>query len=108
MPTPEPVLVFTTMPETADATSFATRLVEERLAACVNVHREMESTYRWKGKIERDRERQVVIKTTTDRVELLRARISELHPYELPEFVVVPVDGSKPYLEWMLESTRPD
>ena len=66
----------------------------------------MASTYRWKGRVERDAERQVVIKTTRDRLEALRKRIHELHPYELPEFVVIDIDGgSDAYLDWVKAET---
>jgi periplasmic divalent cation tolerance protein len=66
----------------------------------------MDSVYQWKGRIVHDRERQVVIKTTADRVPALAARVRELHPYELPEFLVIPVaDGSESYLAWVREST---
>ncbi len=80
-----PVIVLTTLGTSADAAAFAERLVEERLAACVNVLPEMDSTYRWDGQVQRDRERQVVIKTTTGRLDELKRRIAELHSYEVPE-----------------------
>jgi|SRR5690348_3451370 periplasmic divalent cation tolerance protein len=100
------ILVMTTAPED-EAEKIARTLVEERLAACVNVHSPMTSFYWWKGKIERDTESQVVIKTTRDRLEALANRLSELHPYELPEFLVVPVAwGTEGYLEWVNASTR--
>jgi periplasmic divalent cation tolerance protein len=80
-------------------------LVTERLAACVNVMHEMESIYRWRGQVETGRERQVIIKTTTDRIPALKARLHELHTYDLPEFIVVPIaGGSDPYLQWIRES----
>lgn len=101
------VLVLSTAPDDERAESWARALVEERLAACVNVHGPMVSVYRWKGVIERDGERQVVIKTTRDRLAALEARLRELHSYELPEFVVVPVmGGSDPYLRWVTDQTR--
>ena len=83
------VIVLTTAPDDERADAWARTLVEERLAACVNVHGPMISFYRWKGVVERDAERQVVIKTTRERVAALRARLRELHSYELPEFVVL-------------------
>jgi len=96
------VLVLSTVPDNDSAELLARILVEERLAACVNVHGPMVSIYRWEGRIERDAERQVFIKTTRDRVTALEARLKELHSYEVPEFIVVPVDGgSADYLEWM-------
>ena len=100
------VLVWTTLGADANATAFAETLVAERLAACVTVQAPMDSVYRWKGSVEHDRERQIAIKTTADRVAALAARIRELHPYEVPEFLVTPVvTGSDDYLAWLREST---
>jgi periplasmic divalent cation tolerance protein len=104
----EIVLVLTTAPDDNRAEAWARLLVEERLAACVNVLAPMVSIYRWKGVVERDAERQIVIKTTEDRVAAVRTRLAALHPYELPEFVVVTVaDGSEEYVKWVAEQTRP-
>jgi periplasmic divalent cation tolerance protein len=101
------VIVLTTLGAQTDAVAFARVLVEERLAACVNVLPTMVSLYWWKGAIEEDREQQLVIKTTSDRVGALQARFHELHPYELPEFLVLSVsDGSPAYLEWLGASVR--
>ncbi|HEX9366281.1 MAG TPA: divalent-cation tolerance protein CutA [Vicinamibacterales bacterium] len=101
------VLVMTTLPTDADATTFAQTLVEARLAACVNLLPVMESIYRWEGKTEQERERQVVIKTSRARVLALWERVRELHPYDVPEFIVLPiVDGNDAYLRWVGESTR--
>ncbi|PYQ73296.1 MAG: divalent-cation tolerance protein CutA [Acidobacteria bacterium] len=101
------ILVLTTLPNDDSTTAeLARTLIVERLAACVNVHGPMASMYRWKGRVERDAERQVVIKTTRDRLEALRKRIHELHPYELPEFVVIDIDGgSDTYLDWVKAET---
>jgi len=101
------ILVLTTLPNDDSTTAeLARTLIVERLAACVNVHGPMASMYRWKGRVERDAERQVVIKTTRDRLEALRKRIHELHPYELPEFVVIDIDGgSDAYLDWVKAET---
>jgi len=104
---PDLVIVLTTMPDDARADELARTLVDERLAACVNVHGPMMSTYRWKGSVERDAERQLVIKTTRDRVAALEARLRLLHPYELPEFVIVGVEGgNEAYLRWVNDETR--
>jgi periplasmic divalent cation tolerance protein len=101
------VLVLSTAPDDDRAEQWARTLVDERLAACVNVHAPMVSVYRWQGRVERDSERQIVIKTTRDRLPALEARINELHTYELPEFVVVAVDqGSAAYLAWVSEQAR--
>lgn len=101
------VLVLTTLPADADAATFARTLVETRLAACVNLLPGMESVYRWEGRVEQERERQLVIKTARSRVVALWERVRELHPYEVPEFIVLPiVDGNDAYLRWVGESTR--
>ncbi|HVC20423.1 MAG TPA: divalent-cation tolerance protein CutA [Vicinamibacterales bacterium] len=100
------VLVLTTLPIEADAEAFAARLVEERLAACVAIHAEMQSVYRWDGRVTRDRERQLVIKTAAARTDALLARLRELHPYDLPERLVIPVAaGGEDYLRWVRDGT---
>ena len=102
------VLVLTTLGADADAASLARTLVEEQLAACVNVLAPMRSIYRWKGTVEQEPEQQLVIKTTAARVPALEARLRNLHPYELPEFLVLPVStGSDAYLRWLGENTTP-
>ena len=102
------VLVLTTVPSDAVGEELATALVTERLAACVNVGAPMTSIYRWKGSVERETERQLVIKTTADRVTAVQQRIKELHSYELPEFVVIEVsDGSDEYLKWIIAESQP-
>jgi len=102
--TAEYVLVLTTLPADADAPAFGRALVEERLAACVNVLAPMDSVYRWEGQVEQERERQVIIKTSKDRLSALWDRVRELHPYEVPEFVVLAIaDGNEAYLRWIGE-----
>jgi periplasmic divalent cation tolerance protein len=101
------VVALTTMPDDARADELARAIVDERLAACVNVLAPMTSTYRWKGALEREPERQLVIKTTRDRLTALEARVRQLHPYELPEFLVLTVEAaSAAYAEWVTEETR--
>ena len=105
-PTPH-VLVLTTLPSDADAPAFARALVEARLAACVNLLPVMESVYRWEDRIDSGRERQLLVKTSRERVDALWQRIRALHPYDVPEFLVLPiVDGHDAYLRWIGESTR--
>lgn len=107
MDNPEYVIVLTTLPPGHDAAAFARALVEERLAACVNIQAEMESVYRWQGRIEQDRERQVVIKTRAARIDALLGRVEELHPYDVPELLVIPVlAGSERYLSWVSVATE--
>jgi len=102
----EVVLILTTVPDDERAEPLAWTLVEERLAACVNLHAPMTSIYRWKGEVDREAERQLIIKTTRARVRALEERIRALHSYELPEFIVVPVEGgSQAYLDWVGEGT---
>lgn len=101
----EVVLVLTTVGADADAAALARTLVEEGLAACVNIGAPMTSVYRWKGSIEQDREQPLVIKTTGDRLTALETRLRALHPYELPEFLVLSASGgSTAYLNWIRES----
>jgi periplasmic divalent cation tolerance protein len=99
------ILVLTTMPDDDRADAVARTLVEEQLAACVNVHGPMVSTYRWQGQIEREAERQLVIKTTRERLPDLEARLRALHPYELPEFVVIAANSSDAYGKWVAGQT---
>ena len=104
------VIVLTTMPADGhedQAEWLARTLVAERLAACVNVQTPMQSIYRWEGVVEHAAERQLIIKTAARCLEQLQARLTELHPYEVPECVVVPIlGGSKGYLAWLGESVR--
>ena len=102
----EYVIVLTTLPGDFEIRTFAKTLVEERLAACVNLLPAMESVYRWEGRVEQETERQILIKTSRDRIVALWDRIREMHPYETPEFVVLSIqDGSDAYLRWIGEST---
>jgi periplasmic divalent cation tolerance protein len=98
-------IVLTTLPADGDVESFARVLVDERLAACVNILPAMQSIYRWEGKVEQASERQLIIKTAAAQVEDLKARIAALHPYDVPEMLVLPVSGgSEGYLQWIRDS----
>jgi periplasmic divalent cation tolerance protein len=100
------VVVLTTLPHDADGAGFARALVDSRLAACVNLLPVMQSVYRWQGAVEQESERQVVIKTSRLRIPALWERLRDLHPYEVPEFIVLPiVDGNPAYLLWIGDST---
>jgi len=99
------VIVLTTFPADEDASALARALVTERLAACVNVFPLMTSTYRWEENVEVVNEHQLVIKTMATQVEALKTRINELHPYTVPEVLVLPIgDGASSYLEWLQQS----
>jgi periplasmic divalent cation tolerance protein len=99
-------IVLTTLGADADAAAIARTLIDERLAACINILPVMTSIYRWQGKVEQEREQQLVIKTATDRIATLQSRLRQLHPYDLPEFLVLDATGSEAYLAWVGESTR--
>jgi len=106
VPSDQFVVVLTTFPADGDAETFARTLVEERLAACVNILPPMRSIYMWKGAIERADERQLLIKTATHRVAQLETRLKALHPYDVPEFLVLSIlEGSRHYLSWLADST---
>lgn len=100
-------IVLTTLGADADAVALARTLVEEHLAACVNILPPMTSVYRWNGQLEQDREQQLMIKTTAVRVAALEARLRALHPYELPEFLVLDAVAGAAYGAWVGESTLP-
>jgi periplasmic divalent cation tolerance protein len=101
------VVVFSTFPTPEKAAEVARLLVGEQLAACVNLVGPVRSIYRWKGELSDDQETLALIKTTTDRFDVLKARLIALHPYELPEVIMLPVDdGHAPYLAWIAEQTR--
>ncbi|MSP15382.1 MAG: divalent-cation tolerance protein CutA [Myxococcales bacterium] len=103
----EHVVALSTVASAEQAEVLARALVEERLAACVNVVPGVRSFYRWRGELAVDGEVLCVIKTRRDRVEALRARLVALHPYELPELVVLDVvAGHEPYLAWLDESVE--
>ncbi len=95
-------IVLTTAGSKDEAHKLADALVERRLAACVNIIGPIESVYRWKGVVEAAEERLLVIKTTAGAFERVRDTIRQLHSYELPECIEIPVEnGSAAYLEWI-------
>jgi periplasmic divalent cation tolerance protein len=99
-------LVFTTLPTSDAAVTLARTLVEERLAACANILPAVRSIYRWQGKLQDENEVLLLLKTRSDQLERLKARILELHPYEVPEMLAVPVEaGYSGYLEWIAAET---
>lgn len=100
------IVVYCTTPSKEVAVAIAESLVPGRLAACVNIVGGISSIYTWKGKLCREEECLMIIKTRRELFERLRERIVSLHPYEVPEIVAIPiVSGHVPYLDWIDEST---
>jgi periplasmic divalent cation tolerance protein len=98
----KPIQVLNTTETKADAQAIATPLIEKRLAGCVQIVGPITSTYRWEGKIETTEEWLCLIKSHRDLYEELEKAIREVHPYDVPEILAVPVTaGSKSYLEWL-------
>ena len=98
-----PVIVLTTVGATHDVDSIALQLVEKQLAACVNVIPRIHSVYRWKNASEQESEQLLIIKTVDDRVGELRKVLFSLHPYDVPEFVVLKIDDlSDAYRSWLV------
>ena len=101
----EGLLVLCTCPDESISEEISTALVERRLAASVNRTVRVESTYRWKGKIERKQEHLLLIKTTAAAYSALEELIIEMHPYEVPQVIAVSIDrGPVPYLEWIADA----
>jgi periplasmic divalent cation tolerance protein len=95
-------IVLTTVSDEQQAEKLATTLVERRLAACVNIVGPIRSIYRWKGKVEREKEFLLILKSTSEQAARLETVFKELHPYELPERVELSVEGgSEEYLAWI-------
>ncbi len=103
-----PVVILVTAPTAEAAAAMARTLVEEGLVACGNVVPGIRSIYRWEGKVQDDAETLLVLKTERRLVPDLKVRLGELHPYQVPELLVLPVeDGLPAYLEWLAASVRP-
>ncbi len=98
----EVIVVYINFPSKESACQIGTTLIKEQLAACVNIIPSVESIYQWKGELCREEEVMVMVKTTTHSYQKLEARVSELHPYEVPEIIVQKlVRGSDKYLKWV-------
>lgn len=101
------LLVFTQVPDRATALKIASVLIDEKVAACVNVLGAATSVYRWQGEVEQADEVPLLIKTTAPRYAALEATLRRLHPYELPEIVAVPLaQGLPAYLNWVAAETE--
>jgi periplasmic divalent cation tolerance protein len=100
-----PVLVLSTVGASYDAAPLARDLVERRLVACVNVVEGIRSIYRWQGKVEDEGEKLLIMKTVEERVPELREALLSRHPYDVPEFIVLPIDAVEgPYRDWLIEA----
>jgi periplasmic divalent cation tolerance protein len=101
------LLVFTNLPDRASAERLAELLLEQRLAACVNILAPCRSVYRWKGAVQHDEEHPMLIKTSAERYGALEQALRQGHPYELPEIIAVPIEQGLPaYLEWVAAETK--
>jgi periplasmic divalent cation tolerance protein len=101
----EAIVVFITAAQSAEAARLADMLIGQRLAACVQVLPEIESVYRWRGQIERQKEVLLIAKTTKAKFDTLEREVRAIHSYETPEIVALPLTaGSAPYLEWLNSS----
>lgn len=104
----EPIVVLLTAGSGEEAVRLADMLIGAHLAACVQILPEMESVYRWEGKIERQPEILLLAKTTRSKFDELEKEVRALHSYETPEIIALPVvAGSAPYLEWLRASLKP-
>ena len=103
------IVILVTCASEDEAEKLARALVEERLAACVNIHgAPIRSIYRWEGKVERSKEHLLIIKSTLARFPALRDAISKVHSYDLPEIIALPIAaGSDAYLNWLGDSVGP-
>jgi periplasmic divalent cation tolerance protein len=103
----EALVVYITAPNEEEAAKIARALVEERLAGCVNIIKDIRSIYSWQGKIEDERELLMIVKTRSELFSSLKTRVKELHSYIVPEIIALPiVDGSEEYLAWLRETTK--
>jgi periplasmic divalent cation tolerance protein len=103
----DPIVVLVTCGTEDEAVEIAHALVEERLAACVNMISPVRSIYRWEGKIWDEREWMLIIKTQKKRFEDLEKKVKSLHSYSVPEIIALPmVKGSASYLKWLKENTK--
>ncbi len=99
-------IILSTVDGQSKAEEIAESLVSERLASCVNILPQIVSVYRWKGQIEKEPETLLIIKTRGDRVDEVISRVVEIHPYDVPEVISLPIEkGHQPYLDWVLAET---
>jgi periplasmic divalent cation tolerance protein len=104
----EIVVVLTTVPASFDAAELARELLEGRVAACVTILPSVRTIFSWDGKLQEEAEQQLILKTTRDRVDALWRLLKSRHPYDVPEFMVLPVvDGYPSYLDWVASIRAP-
>ncbi len=100
------IVIFITAPNEEEAAKIARSLVEARLAACVNIIKNIRSIYTWQGNVEDDAETLMIVKTQKSLFPALSAKVREIHSYEVPEIIALPIiDGAEDYLKWLKEST---
>lgn len=104
----EPILIVTNFPEKKQAMAFANKIIDDRLAACINILDACISVYSWQGKTESAEEIPVLIKTQKQHYAKIEQAIKTMHPYELPEIIIVPITGGLPaYLQWISQTILP-
>jgi periplasmic divalent cation tolerance protein len=102
----EALVVYITAPNEEEAAKIAKILVEERLAGCVNIIKDIRSIYSWQGKLEDEKEVLMIVKTRLELFSALTSKVKELHSYTVPEVIAMPiVDGSEEYIKWLKEAT---
>ena len=101
------IILYCTCPDTETAEKLSHALVDQQFAACVNIFNPVTSVYRWQGKVEQDSECLLMIKSTNDHYNNIEKVVMDLHPYELPELIAVPVSQGLPaYLDWIEQCTQ--
>ena len=106
---PTVMMAYITAPNREEALKLATILVQERLAACANIHDGMTSLYWWQGEMQQEQEVSLIVKTRADLIDALKRRVCELHSYSVPCIVAWPItEGHEPYLDWVRNETRKD
>jgi periplasmic divalent cation tolerance protein len=103
---PDYLIIYITAPSEEEGAEIAKTLVGEKLAACVNIVKDIRSVYFWEGEVQDEKEVLLVVKTRAGLYEKLEARVKEIHPYTVPEIIALPIlRGSKEYLGWLKDST---
>jgi periplasmic divalent cation tolerance protein len=102
----EPITIYVTAPTLTEAESVSKALLEDRLIACANLVEKIHSHYRWKGKLYSEREVLIIMKSQKKHLQSIINRVKELHSYEVPEIIALPIIGGSPeYLKWLSEAT---